>query len=88
MNIAKVARLPAGYVYRGSLNILLFTGTYLYGDYCTGTIWGIRYQTPTVVWEQAEMLQTDHSISSFGQDQTGEMYLLDHQGGIYKLSAN
>ena len=78
--------VTGGYVYRGT-QIPALTGTYLYADYCTGTIWGIRYQ-PDGKWEQAEMLQTNHSISSFGQDQAGELYLLDHQGGVYKFSAN
>lgn len=78
--------VTGGYVYRGS-QIAALIGTYLYADYCTGTIWGIRNQ-PDGTWEQAEILQTDHSISSFGQDQTGELYLLDHQGGVYKFSAN
>ncbi len=78
--------VSGGYVYRGAQYPEL-VGTYLYGDYCTGTIWGTRPQ-PGGTWEQAKLLQTDHSISSFGQDQLGQLYVLDHQGGVYKLGTN
>ena len=55
-------------------------GGYLFGDYCSGTIWAIdpsgdQLREPTVV------AQTDASISSFGEDEAGELYVTDISGG-------
>jgi glucose/arabinose dehydrogenase len=68
-----------GYVYRGSDQKAL-AGSYLFGDYCSGTIWAIDpagdgLREPTVVAE------TDASISSFGEDEAGELYVTDISGG-------
>jgi hypothetical protein len=71
--------VTGGYVYRGT-KFPQLTGTYLYGDFCSGTIWGLRQQTDGN-WIEAELLQTNHTISSFGEDETGELYLINHGGG-------
>jgi glucose/arabinose dehydrogenase len=60
-----------GYRYGGS-SIPSLTGWYLYGDFCTGTIWGARAGTPTTV-----LLKTALNLSSFGQDVAGELYVCD-----------
>ena len=75
--------ITGGYVYRGT-QFSTLEGIYFYGDYCTGTIWGIRHETDGS-WSQAELLRSDESISSFGQDQVGEVYLVDHRGDIFQL---
>jgi len=66
-------------VYRGAASPAL-AGTYLFGDYCAGTIWGIasggaEEQSPVVLAE------TDRSISSFGEDEAGELYVTDLRSG-------
>lgn len=71
--------VTGGYVYRGQQYPEL-TGTYLYGDYCSGIIWGLRREAGGG-WSEAELLQTNHIISSFGQDEAGEVYVVDHSGG-------
>ena len=55
---------------------------YLYGDYGSGRIWAIDARLgPPVL-----LVDSMHSISSFGQDQRGEVYLLDYgDGGIYRI---
>jgi glucose/arabinose dehydrogenase len=69
-----------------SLNLPEWQGVYLYGDYCTGRVWGLL-QTAPGIWLNAELFKTDFNISSFGEDDDGGIYLLDHSGGsIYRLA--
>lgn len=75
--------ITGGYVYRGT-RFPAFTGTYFYGDYCSGIIWGIRSEADGR-WSEAELLRSDKTISSFGQDETGELYLVNHKGNIFRL---
>jgi glucose/arabinose dehydrogenase len=72
--------ITGGYVYRGS-QFPALNGVYLFGDYCRGTLWGIRFEA-NGGWSQTELLQTGRTISSFGQDEAGEIYLVDHDGAI------
>jgi hypothetical protein len=70
--------ITGGYVYRGSQGVLP-SGTYVYGDYCTGEIFawdGVR---------QTVLLDTTMAISSFGEDPQGELYVVDLDGGVSKL---
>ena len=71
--------VTGGYLYRGPGSPAL-RGIYLYGDYCSGRIWGSAQQTPGV-WVSAEIVDTAFSISSFGEDESGEVYLTDYAGG-------
>jgi glucose/arabinose dehydrogenase len=71
-----------GFVYRGSLSSL--QGTYLYGDFCSGRIWGLRREGGT--WTNKLLSDTNFTISSFGEDDAGELYLADYAGGkIYRI---
>jgi glucose/arabinose dehydrogenase len=75
--------ITGGYVYRGR-QFPALSGIYFYGDYCTGFVWGLRYE-PDATWAQTLFLQVDAQISSFGRDENGEIYLLDHGGDIFLL---
>jgi glucose/arabinose dehydrogenase len=77
--------VTGGYVYRGSA-IPGLQGTYLFGDYCSGTIWGLR-QNAEGEWEHTEILQTAPplAISSFGEDEDGELYVVDLGLGAFSL---
>jgi len=76
--------ITGGYVYRGATFPQLH-GIYFFGDYCSGRIWTLR-ETPPGTWQQEEALQTRLSISSFGEDEAGEVYLTDLQSGdLYQL---
>ena len=73
-----------GVVYRGH-DMPALCGAYLYGDWGSGKIWAIRYRDGRVV-KQKLLLDTDLSISSFGVDENHEVYVVDHEGGIYRIS--
>ncbi len=77
--------VTGGYVYRGS-RLPELVGRYLFGDYCSGRIWSFAGSMLTR-WTQALVLQTGLNISSFGEDQNGELYIIDLSGGVYTLSA-
>ena len=73
--------VTGGYVYRGSMQE--WNGIYLYGDYCTGFIWGLIQSDGT--WQTQRLYDLDVTITSFGQDSAGEIYLVSDSGGIYRL---
>jgi glucose/arabinose dehydrogenase len=71
--------VTGGYVYRGR-DIPELAGAYLFADYCGGTVWTLERGVdgrPTV----APLLRA-RSVSSFGEDEAGELYLCDHAGGV------
>ncbi|MDP2300192.1 MAG: PQQ-dependent sugar dehydrogenase, partial [Actinomycetota bacterium] len=75
--------VTGGYVYRGTA-IPGLAGTYLYGDFVDGRIWAlVRTEDGTV--ENRLLAQTHFQISSFGEDDMGELYVVDFAGGIYRL---
>jgi len=71
--------VTGGYVYRGKAFPAL-NGVYLYGDYCQGNIWA-TWPAPDRTWRTAQLLDTDLSISAFGEDEAGELYVTDLSGG-------
>jgi len=77
--------VTGGYVYRGNRYPEL-QGTYFFSDYCSGTIWGLRMREGN--WEWAKFLDPKLRVSSFGEDESGEVYILDYfDGYIYHLAA-
>ena len=76
--------VTGGVVYRGQQYPRL-QGLYLYGDYCSGTIWGLKVTSTAV--QQGLLLDSGYSISTFGEDEAGETYVADHGGGIiYRIT--
>jgi len=78
--------VTGGYVYRGSMPE--WNGIYLYGDYCTGYIWGLIRSADGASWQNQLLFQTNQRITAFGQDETGELYLIADSGEIFKLTPN
>ncbi len=76
--------LTGGYVYRGG-SLPDWQGVYLYGDYCTGIVWGLLHG-PDGSWQNEQMFQVDARITSFGEDEAGEVYLVDQGGNLFRLS--
>ena len=75
--------VTGGSVYRGR-EFPDMQGLYLYGDYCSGRIWGLRQIDG--VWKSELLLDSEFSISTFGEDEAGNVYVADHaRGGIYKV---
>jgi glucose/arabinose dehydrogenase len=76
-----------GYVYRGK-KISALDGVYVYGDYNLGTIWGFRYDRDAhKVTTEGTLLQQPKNISSFAEDQAGEIYAIMLSGEIYSITA-
>ncbi len=72
-----------GYVYRGRA-IPALNGAYLYGDFGNGRIWMLRHEGKKVR-ENVLLLETNRMISAFGEDEQGELYILDYKGKILKI---
>jgi glucose/arabinose dehydrogenase len=81
--------LTGGIVYYGS-KFPELRGAYIYGDYSTGTIWGVRHDGQRVVWHK-ELASTRLQITHFGVDSHGEILIADHRGqgkgAFYTLEA-
>ncbi|MBI4444730.1 MAG: PQQ-dependent sugar dehydrogenase [Acidobacteria bacterium] len=75
--------VTGGYVYRGTQNTEL-RGKYIFGDYGSGRIWALE-QRPSGEWNRTELLRAGFPISSFGEDEAGEIYVADHSGAIFKM---
>jgi glucose/arabinose dehydrogenase len=54
-------------------------GVYLFGDYCSGRVWGLRRAGDG--WESQLLAETGLSISAFGIDEQGAVYVLDYGSG-------
>ncbi len=76
--------ITGGVVYRGS-ELPSWQGVYLYGDYCSGNVWGLK-KFADGTWGQKLLYKNAGRVTSFGQDETGEVYLVDQDGIISKLS--
>ena len=75
--------VTGGYVYRGSTSPAL-RGAYVFGDFVSAKMWLMRWDgssPPTVT----ELSAGGMALSSFGQDTNGEVYVVDYNGGIYRL---
>ena len=75
--------VTGGYVYRGAA-MPEWNGIYLYGDYCSGKIWALFLSEGK--WQSKVMFETGVLITSFGQDESGEIYLASDTGDIYHLA--
>ena len=82
-NRSEGCSITGGYLFRGPGTPSLL-GAYVYGDFCSGKIWGLRYDGGSVT-ELTLLVDSVLRISSFGEDQAGNLYVLDHSEGIYKL---
>lgn len=77
--------VTGGYVYRGSV-LPDLVGTYLFADYCTGYLWGL-VANGDGTYSATDLLETGYNPSSFAQDASGELYLLDLSGAIFRIVA-
>jgi glucose/arabinose dehydrogenase len=68
-----------GYVYRGTEQRGL-AGAYVFADYCSGNVWVID-PAGAIGQEPHLVAETQRSISSFGEDEAGELYATDLAGG-------
>jgi glucose/arabinose dehydrogenase len=73
--------ITGGYVYRGSQNTAL-TGKYLFADFVTGRIWAWLPERASQPRQPTQLLDSDLSISSFGEGHDGELYIIDYSGPL------
>ncbi len=76
--------ITGGYVYRGS-KLTSIVGQYIYGDYVSGNIWALTYDENSRQATNKLLTRLVGSLSSFGEDEAGELYLLNHQTGKIHL---
>ena len=76
------ASVTGGYVYRGRTLGSLY-GAYVYGDFVSGRIWGLRYDGG--VTDHAQIATCPCDIASFGEDERGEVFIVGLDGVIYTL---
>lgn len=82
-----------GFVYRGK-TIWTLLGVYVYADYCEGEVHGLLRKADGQLEDRGFGLKVPNgflegggSVTSFGEDNDGELYVLSAAGGIYKISA-
>ncbi|MGZ8432516.1 MAG: PQQ-dependent sugar dehydrogenase [Candidatus Deferrimicrobiaceae bacterium] len=70
--------VTGGHVYRGSA-LPSLQGVYLFGDFCSGRIWGIRKNG--AAWDNALLADTELTITTFGDDEAGNVYVANFASG-------
>ena len=75
--------VTGGYVYRGQRLGDLY-GAYVYADFGSGHIWAIRHDG-TAISDSARIVRSLDNISSFGEDEAGELYVIGYGGSIYRF---
>ncbi|HYN83610.1 MAG TPA: PQQ-dependent sugar dehydrogenase [Pyrinomonadaceae bacterium] len=76
--------VTGGHVYRGT-SFPRMQGLYIYADFCSGVIWGLRRVGG--VWQNSVLLDTSLSVSTFGEDESGELYVASYGGGtIFRVT--
>lgn len=75
--------VTAGYTYRGEA-LPDWEGVFFYGDYCSGQMW-TAYRSDAETWVADELTDTDFNIASFGEDEDGELYIVNYQGTLLKI---
>jgi glucose/arabinose dehydrogenase len=81
---AGACAVTGGYAYHGTASPRL-VGRYVFGDFCNGRIYTVRQSVspPTA----SLLVDTNLLISSFGEDEAGEIYVVDLNGSVYRLDA-
>lgn len=74
--------LTGGHVYRGN-EFPDLVGGYFFGDYCSGRVWVLDAARPRA--DIVELADTDIAVSSFGEDERGELYVSDLSGRVLRL---
>ncbi|SEM22191.1 Por secretion system C-terminal sorting domain-containing protein [Maribacter orientalis] len=81
--------ITGGYVYQGSLSSSLIQNKYIYGDYVSGRVWALSYNSANGSTSSELLFKTNGQfISSFGEDEAGELYFSDYGSNVnlYKLT--
>ncbi|MDP9179924.1 MAG: glucose dehydrogenase, partial [Gemmatimonadota bacterium] len=74
-----------GYVYRGR-RIPEIVGHYFYSDYCGGWLRSFRYQNGAAADRRSWKIQDIGNVVSFGEDSSGEVYIVSENGRIFRFA--
>jgi len=77
--------ITGGFVYRGG-DLPGLRGRFLYGDYCSGTIWSLRVEGGKATDVRREPVGLPQ-LTSFGEDRDGELYLVAQTGSVFRLAS-
>jgi uncharacterized repeat protein (TIGR03806 family) len=80
---AEFRSLTGGVVYHGD-RLAELNGAYIYGDYSSGRIWGMKHNGQRVLWHR-ELADTTLQITAFRVDRCGNLLIADHGGAIARL---
>ena len=85
---SEAASITGGFVYHGE-RLPELKEVYVYGDFQSGKVWGLKYENGRIT-SHRELAQTPVQLVSFGEDNAGEIYLVDYQRSqqIYQLVPN
>ena len=75
--------IVGGGVYRG-IDVPKLGGKYLFADYVAGRIWALE-QSDRGVWSRSQLTRKEFYISAFGEDEAGEMYVVNFFGEVYRI---
>jgi uncharacterized protein (TIGR03437 family) len=75
--------VTGGYVYRGSA-VPSLVGKYLFADFGSGVVWALT-ELSDGRWRREELLRSGFSVSSFGEDENGELYVVDYGGTVRRI---
>ncbi len=78
--------VTGGYVYRGT-NIPSLIGFYVFADFTTGRIWSIDSSAQSLV-DSDLLIDSSLNIASFGQANSGELYVVNFGGTLHRITAN
>jgi len=81
---AEGCSITGGFLYRGT-GIPGLQGQYVFGDYCTGTIWAIE-ETDPGVWTRTDLAEVGFGLTSFGEGFDGELYAAVDFTNVVRLS--
>jgi len=70
--------VTGGYVYRGTRGTLPL-GSYIFADFCTGEIFLLQNGAAPL------LLDSPYQVSSFGEDEAGELYVVNLGGAVYRV---
>jgi len=79
--------ITGGYVYRGQA-VPALQGSYFYADFCAGSVRSFRFNNGSALEQTAWPLLTAPSMTSFGQDSSGELYILTQNGNVFRIVPN
>ncbi len=77
--------IVAGHRYRGTA-VPELADAFIYADYCSGRMWALT-QGSDGSWTNHDLVKAERGISSFGEDESGELYLVNIGGALYRLGA-